>query len=299
MRTLSIGGSTLLVLAFALPASAGPLAPDTIPRDASVVAHIDLDAIRGSNTHGVVKRKLAREIREAKREIASEISPFDITLLLDASSITFWAEANGSDEGAVIIEGMDTREVVAVLEKVSGHSATRRKGLEIHSIGGEGAIAVSGSRVILAKEEASLRLTIDTIEGRAKSLQRSRSMPSLAGTRGSFLVVAIDDRAAKALQKQSHSSLLKKGSIQGAVIDIGEQRRDVVARVTVETSSNAVAKKLAEIASGGAALLSLAADEPELSRLLSTLSVTTRGTSVSAEITADPSMLLDLAKQVL
>lgn len=296
-KAVSIAASALLSLAFALPAVAGPLEPDTIPRDAAVVAHIDLDAIRGSQTLRVVKKKLAKELREARREITAEAGPFDIDLVLDAGGITFWGKANDADDGAVIVEGADIGKVRKLFKKLPNYKMTRKNGLEIHSIDGEGAIAIVGSRVVLAKEEANLRLTVNTINGRKKSLKRNRSMPNLNRTRGSFVVVAMDDQAASAIQKQSHSALLSNGAIKGAVMEISERQSDVVASLTVETSTTAVARKLEDAARGGAALLSLAADEPELARLLSGLSVTSKGTSVSAEIAADVSSVLDMLKK--
>ena len=299
MRIKLIGTSALLVLALSLPAAAGPLDANIIPHDASVVAHIDIDAIRGSHSMGVTQNKLGQQIQAAKREMIAELAPLDVDLLFDASSVTFWGKGNDAENGAVIIEGLDTRRAVAMLQQIPGHSSKRFKGVTVHRIDGEGAIAVVDSRVILAKEREDLMLTIDTIDGRETSIKRSRSMPDLRATRGSFLVVAVDDKAARALQKQASSALLSKGSIQGAVLEIGERRRDVMARLTVETSGRAVATKLREVVSGGAALLSLAADEPELTRLLSSLSVTQSGSSVTAEISADPAMLIDVAKQAI
>lgn len=299
MRTHLIGGSTLVMLALALPAQAGSLDAKSIPRDASVVAHVDLDAIRGSSTYRAVDKKMAKEVREARRELASEVKPFDIDLVLDASSITFWGKVGGGDDGAVIVDGVDTRKVLDMMKKIPELKMTRKRGIDVYSVDGEGAIAISGSRVILAEEEANLRLTLATIAGRKPSLKRSRRMPSLAGARGALVVVAMDDRATKAVQKQSQSALLSKGAVSGAMFSVSENGGDLIVTLTVDASDSGVARKLEEAARGGAALLSLATDEPELARLLGSLTVTTKGTSVTAEISADPSSLIDIARQNL
>ncbi len=298
MKTHIIGASALLVLSLAIPASAAPLSTDTIPAQAAVVAHIDLDAIRASATYGVVTKTFAKEVAEAKSELKQELAPFDIGILLDASGVSFWAKGDDSEDGAVIFHGINTKLISGLVDKIPGHKETKKRGLTIHTMGDEGAFALVGSRVVLGKSAANVSLTVDVIEGRAKSVARNRSMPSLSGTRGSLFVAAIDAQAAKALRKHTQSALLSKGSIQGAVFQVGEHRGDLVASLTVDTSGKDVAKKLTEVAQGGMALISLAADEPELKRLLSGLSITNQGTSVTAELSMDPATLLGLAKNL-
>lgn len=298
MKSLLIGTSAALVLAFAAPATAAPLSSKTIPAQAGVVAHIDLDAIRGSSTYGVLTKKFAKEIGEGKQELQSELAPFDIDILLNASGMSFWAKGDDSDDGAVIMHGIDTRKLSKLIDKIPGHKQEKKRGLTIHSIDGDGSFALVGSRVVFAKDASQVILTVDVIEGRAKSIARSRQMPSLKGTNGSFLVAAIDANTAKSLRQHTQSALLSKGSIQGAVFQIGERNGNLKANLTVQTSGSDVAKKLTEVAQGGVALLSLAADEPELKRLISGLSINQQGSNVVAEISVDPMMLLSLAKNL-
>lgn len=296
MRTHLIAGSTLALLALSLPALAGPLDPAIIPKDAAVVAHLDLDAVRGSYTYSVMEKKLGTEIGDAWSEFEKEAAPFDVNLIRNARSVTFWAEVNGNDDGAIIIDGVNARKVIASLKKVPGHKMKKRRGLEVHTFDGEGALVAIGSRLVMAENEVNVRRTIATIKGKKPSLKRNRTMPALGASNGALLVVAMDDNATQAVQKQSSSAMLKNGSMRGALMEINEQGRDLITRVTIDTSAPKVAQKLAEIGNGGIALLSLTADEPELSKLLSALTITTKGASVSAELTADSGDIIDMIK---
>ena len=273
-------------------ASAGTLNPANVPAKAQVVGHVDLDALRSSK----LALTFAKEILDSKREIDSQLKSQGVPLsaddILGASSITFWAEGDDAEKGAMIISGVDAAKFKRAIKKVPVHKSL---GNGLHKVD-DTFVGFTGSRMVVADDKSSVKATLKVLDGGGKSLAQTKKAKRLTQSGGVLVLAAFEEAIAKKIKKEADSAIFKNVSLKRGTMTLKESGGNLVARAVLETTDTAGADQLHKLAAGGISFLSVASDSPELGKLLDAVTIKTSGTSVVFQASLPINQLKDIAK---
>lgn len=276
-------------LAFAPDALAKPFSARRVPAAAEGVIHVDLDGLRRSRLWTVLDAKsgLAELEKEIRVDAPKGWSKADIDLAVQvidsAQSITFWVDA--SETGALLVQVPGAAKVEALLGRKAKESKKKR-GVTVYRLAeddGDGAFAArQGDTLILAEKHQAVVESALVLQGKGKSLPPGRL--GAGSAKGDiFFIAGFRGQIMEALRESAQARTLG-ADIRSVSMHGGETSKAVFLTARVETSSSATAQKLASVAQGLSALVSLAGDEPELAELVRGLTVTHKGTTVTARL---------------
>ena len=138
--------------------------------------------------------------------------------------------------------------------------------------------------IVVAEEKKSVAKTLRAMSGGA-SMAGSQRAAQLSRQRGVFAMAVFDNKIAKKIQQAAGSGLFKAVGFAGGHVTAGEIGNDFVIYAVVQSTTTTGAQKLGQMASGGVALLSLAAnEEPELAPIVNNIKVSTVGKEVRATL---------------
>ena len=276
----------LCTLSVAAPAWAGSFEASRVPATAQVVVHIDLDAVRGSQLRALFDK----EVNEAMNEVASDLKkegiPLAVSDLSAATGITFWAEGDKNERGALIVSGLDARRVANALAKVKGYQRTSSGGHTLHGFkDDDSVIGIHGGHVVAADDKDSVTTTLDVLAGRGKSLARSGKARRIGQSRGVLFAAVFEQKIAQKIKQEAQSAIFKDINFQNGIVVARETRSDLVLTAEIETSDVAGANQLHKLAAGAIAFLEVAADDPDVAKLLDGVKITSNGTRVTFTLT--------------
>jgi hypothetical protein len=270
---------TILALAIATAGLGGgralatPLEPATVPASATVVGHLDVDALRqtqlftAAGGQAAIDRAIERapaDVRDLARSVAGSLR-----------GVTFWGF---DDEGAVLVQtrdagGLATLFAKAPVKRVGTVAGVTTYTSDDHDDNG-GFAAVVGDTLVLADAAASLERSIRVLTGHATTLAGSRRLP-LHMRQGVFVFVTIGDDALDGIQKSANAKLLKL-AIKSIVLDVGETAGVLTATAHAEMGTAEALEKARSILEGLRAMASLS-DEPAARALLDDVTITANG----------------------
>src|SRR3954463_4738879 len=157
----SMRRSTLVVLFAAAGSLAGgrafasPFQPSTVPKEAEVVGHLDVDALRTTQIFAAMGGEAA--IDQAVEHAPPAVRSVARALARSACGVTFWRDG---EHGAVQIESTDGRAVAKLLAKLPVGAEADIDGVATFSVG-EGDspahVAISGATLVAADDVKSLK----------------------------------------------------------------------------------------------------------------------------------------------
>ncbi|MCG8416646.1 MAG: hypothetical protein MJE77_01730 [Proteobacteria bacterium] len=272
------------ILAMSAPALARPLEPGDIPATAQVVVHVDVDALQKSKTRAMFDKQVDDLKAEVNSELNLEGIPFKVSDLARATGVTFWAEGDEAEHGALIVRGLDIKRMITALGAVKGYRLSNRGGHAIHQIdnGDETTyIGIRGATLVIADDSKSVETSLDVLAGRATSLARSAKAARLGKARGVLFAAVFEQKIAEKIQREANSGIFKKIKFKGGLIYARESTDKLIARAVIETSDAAGANQLHKLAAGAIAFFDIASDDPDLATLLDAVKIQSSNATVT------------------
>ncbi|MEM0983472.1 MAG: hypothetical protein AAGI17_05950 [Planctomycetota bacterium] len=255
-------------------AVAGPVNLDSIPRDAQLVVHVDVEAIAGSDLFGGLLAGLA----DADFDVdgLSELREMGINPVEDILSITV-VGFDIEDEEAVVM--METTDALDRVVDQLGQMVRFREGPNGWNVGamdGEGAFAYTsgrrGTRRVILGEDASL--VRGALRGGGFDGPEPRRGALVYGTVGNLSAIVGDELPPFI------------GEIRSAFFTLGEEDDGLGARLSIETGDRKAANALSQTANGflGLARMSMPPEIEQFGDLIDGLNISSDGAFLTASL---------------
>lgn len=272
----------ICMLFVSAPAWANPFEASRVPAKAQVVVHIDLDAMRGSQLRSLFDQEVNEAMNDVVGEMKSEGIPLDVKDLAAATGVTFWAAGDKNERGALIASGLDTRRIMGALAKIDGYRRTTSGRHTLHGFKDDDTvIGMHGGHVVAADDKDSVIMTLDVLAGRGKSLARSGKATRIGRTRGVLFAAVFEQKIAQKIKQEAQSAIFKDINFENGVIIAREASRELIMTAEIETSDVTGANQLHKLAAGAMAFLEVAADDPDLGKLLDGVDIKSSGARVT------------------
>lgn len=288
-------------LAFALVAwlAAGrafatPFEPVTIPADAAAVGHLDMDALRKTQTFTAVGAQKA--IDAALDKVPADLRSLARSVSGTVRGISFW---RGTEHGALYVETRDARALAQLVAKAPVTRGPTVDGIATFHAGKDkdndhGFGAAVGETLVLADSAESLERSIHTLGGKGGNLAGSSKLPAVTRT-GVFVFVALGPDALGAIQKEAQAKLLQLG-VRSMVLDVSEAGGVLVANAHADMGTADALAKAKSILDGVRAFAQVSAPEP-VRALLDGVTVSTSGLALDVVAKVPVAQLAKLIEQ--
>lgn len=300
----------LAVLALcAPPAAAGVLQKERIPAGARWLAHLDVEAMRGSRLFALVREESAKDGSDEMDEGLAEFRSFaGLDPIQDFQSLTLFS-ASQSEEGCVALLAGDSKVDSALenLKTLENYHTTPAQGHVLHTWGGDGETWYayvhrargSEERLVVASQDTTeLVRAISVLEQEGESLaQAARPMIRATPAAGSILFAAAGEGLKELGEIEPVSAVAKL--TKAIVLDVGEDRGALSARVSIDTRTPEDAQRIHQVLQGAVALVGLAGGDGQdeahakLQGLLASLRFSVSNTRVDAVFRHDIEELLE------
>ncbi len=169
MKTLTLLTTVAATLGLVAPLAAAPLNPEHISVRAHWYMHADADALRSSQTGGLLMETMEQRHGAQFRAFARL---FSFNPLEDLNAITIYGR---DDQGVVLVHAsMDPNHLTDLVAAGEGHESTDHEGVTVHSWLDQGkrqAGAIVNDNLLLLSEQVEwVTHALDVIAGRAESL---------------------------------------------------------------------------------------------------------------------------------
>jgi hypothetical protein len=254
-------------------ALATPLSPSTIPDEAEVVGHLDVDALRKTQLFSTVGGQKA--IDAALEDVPADLRPLARSVAGGVRGISFWGL---SESGAVHVETRDRNGLAALLAKAPVQRLGSVESIPTYTVTKKGTdhgfVAAVGDTLVLASTAESLERSIEVLAGHAANLAGSGKLPATMRP-GVFVFVTIGSAALNTIQKSARAKVLQL-PISSLAIDAGETAGVVTATAHAEMGTPEALQKAKSILEGVRAMASLS-DDPSARVLLDGVTITAKG----------------------
>ncbi len=283
------------LLTLAPSTRAGGLDAKRVPADARWVAHLDVEAL--------LRSKLFAELKEAKPALEADVdfdemkAKFGIDPFRDLRSLTVYCAGATSDDTVAVLVGSEKfDQATTALAAMDGHRTLDVGGHLVHVLGDDGetwyasvSTPPGGSDrvVVLAKGQKLLEQGLGVLEGRIASLANADAASIRARPQpGSIAFAACSQNLAELADIGSEQASAVARLAQAFVLDVGEDRGALFARLDITTQKPEDALRVQQVLQGATALLSLVggdeAASARIQHLVAALRFESTGTQMSA-----------------
>ncbi len=295
-------------------ANARPFSANDVPARADVVLHVDATQMRRSSLWksidklvpgggiNAMKTKLRADfmkdwLDEGRKPTTGErLIDTALDMLLAANSLTIWIDRK--EKGAFLLDVPRAARYASTFKTLLKMKASTDKGVTIYGFEGDDSevfMAVHNNMLIFADNKRYLLRATRILQGKGRSLAKTNKLRFIPARKGIVFAASFGGKFLEGLRDKAKARSLK-ADLKSIAVHAGDHGGLLFARLEAQTDSKATADKLTTMGQGFKALLSLADDEPELKTLVSGLSITSRGPSVSAKLEIPVKTLIKLAK---
>ena len=270
-----------LSLSFALGTSAGPIAKQQVPPDASWVAHLDLDRVQKSQLGKTLIRSFiepkAKELSAAMNQLIG--LPLDLHKL---HSVTAYGRKGGPEPeaDAVLLIQSDLPVQTALetaLTKLKGNPEAAKQiplqrvesdGFELFSLHGEGYLALPASNlVVLGKSKTTVAQALSQLKTPSAKPSDSKLLADSAGAETSLAWLAATGAVTDGFDLPPQAALLKQ--TEGVRLSLSESTDNLLAQLTFKTKTVEVVEQLHQALQGILTLATLGtAEDPRMQGFL-------------------------------
>lgn len=311
---MKILAAPLLALLFLAPtATAGGLQKGRVPSTARWLAHLDVEAMKGSKLYELVRQASSEDGSGGIDEGIAHVRMFaGLDPTMDLQSVTLYC-ATKSEQGCVALLAGNAKidQAIEKLRTSEAYHTTPAQGYALHTWGGDHdtwhayVFRKEGSeeRVVVASQDADeLVRGIAVLEGRAESLAGA-GRPAIAAVpaSGSILFAAAGEGLAELGDVEPVSAVAKLA--KSFAIDIGEDRGALRVHAVVDTRTPEDAQRIHQVLQGAVALVGLAGVEHEeaaskIQPLVDALRFTVSNSRVDADFRYDVQSLMEDLKSL-
>lgn len=308
--------SSLLLIALVLAptASADALKKDRVPAGARWVAHLDVEALKGSKLYAVIHEESAKN---GSNEIDEGLAQFRMFAGLDPTtdfkSVTIYSTANTEKSCVALLSGnarIDT--ALDKLKTMPNYHTTMVGSNALHTWGGEHdtwygyVFRKDGTeeRVVIASQDTDeLVRGLSVLQGTGENLVGARQPAINAGpASGSIFFAAAGEGLNELGEIEPVSAVAKLAKT--IVLDVGEDRGDLYVHVALDARKPEDAQRIQQVLQGAVALAGLVGDEEhaearaKVQRLVEALRLTVSNTRVDADFRYEVKALIEDLKSL-
>lgn len=269
MKKLALSISLLAMLCPV--AFAGSLQKEQVPAGVKWVAHVDVESmVKSQMGQFLLKKANAEGLQDSLNEFAKT---FGFDPLKDIKSVTAFGTDYTPDNGVLTFVGAFNKEtILSLLQANPAYKAGKYGQQDMYQWGDTDKktgkdITLHGcfygvNTALVSRSEETLKLALDTLNKSKDSLAKANSLPSLGKTaEGAFLVAAGEDFPA-APNNPGSAAIVKR--VQSASMQLGENDKNIFARVTMNTRTAKDANEINSILQGLLAMGAMfGAEQPE------------------------------------
>jgi len=273
----------VIVLSFGLLVPFGhatPLQRSDIAADPTWVLHLDCDRLRPT---AVGQHILAEtEKPEAQNKLAAFQAMFKFDLRTQLHGLTLYSVGDTPEEGVLLVYAdFDPEHLATIAKGANDYKDLTHNDHVIHSWIDDSKkeknhgsksrtyAAAQGSRVLIfGQRQTAVAKALDVLDLSSANLSSSKSFPALE-SKTAFLQAAVQKISANGSDPNAAVFRLSK-SIR---FEIGEDQRQVTAKLQLTANDDDVAKQIASVGQGLVSLMKLQKDRPEASKLAEVLSL--------------------------
>jgi hypothetical protein len=306
--------SMMFALLLAPIASADGLQKSRVPSTARWIVHLDVEALKTSKLYETVREESTKDGSEGLDGGLAHIKAMaGLDPTVDLKGLTLYSTVKSEKSCVALLSG--NANIDAALDKLKTkeqYRSTKVGSYTLHTWGNEHdtwyayVCRKSGSeeRVVAASQDSDqLTRAIALLQGSGESMADTSRAPFQAQpAAGSILFAAAGESLNELGEVEPLSAVVKLA--RTFVIDVGEDRGETFAHVTLDTRKPEDAQRIQQVLQGAVALVSLAGDEDHseararLQHVLESVHVSVSDTRVAASFRYDVKQLIEDLKSL-
>ena len=280
-------------IAVAITANGTPLKTAEIPGDPGWFVHLDCDALRPSSIGQFILSELEKPEAQNKLGAIQAMLNFDPRKQLHA--ITLYGPSDKPENGVMLVNAdFDAERLVALVKGANDYQSSTHGKYTIHNWIDDKKKPKDGVKpriygsihgthlIVLSQHEAPVAAALDILDGKSPNLSSNKQFTPFDRSAGTVVVQAAAHKLNFASKDPNAAVLRLAKSLR---LQIGEDDRQIKGTLSVEANDEEVAKNMAAVAQGLAALVKLQQEKPQVIKLAEGVSVKQDGAAVLATLT--------------
>lgn len=268
------------------PAFAAPLQKNEVNPAANWVAHVDLEAFRGSAIGKLVLTEIENQGLNQKLQEFAAI--FSFNPLRDIRDVTLYGKGQDRNNAVVVVEGQfDTQKLLSLLRMNPQYQEIPYKGSTVYRWQQEpkpgqqqpadpmmyGSVC-DGNRIVLGSGLEAVQQAVDTIKGQPVGASTGL-LNQIPEGRGKVFAQVVATGVGQIVGQDPKAALLKQ--TESLTLTLGETPDKVFGELSLQGQSAETADSMTKLAQGLIAMVQLGGDQPQLAELARNLSVSQTG----------------------
>lgn len=279
-------------MALSFTGKATPLQPSELPAEPNWFIHLDCDALKPTAMGQFLLGELEKPEAQNKLGAIQAILSFDPRKQLHA--ITLYSPTQSPDSGVMLVNAdFDADRLITLVKGANDYQSSTHGSHTIHTWVDDKKKAKNGVKprvygaiygkhlIIISKHEASVAAGLDVLDKKSANLSSNKSFKSFDHFAGTVFLQAAAHSLNFASQDPNAALLKMSKSLR---LQIGESDHQLKGALSLEANDEEIAKNLASVAQGLAALVKLQQEKPQAMKLAEALSVKQDGSAVMATI---------------
>ena len=294
----------------AAPAFAAPLQKSEVSPTANWVAHIDLEAFRGSSIGKLVLAELRNQGLEQKLQDFSNI--FSFNPLQDIRDVTLYGKGQDRSNAVVVVDGQfDTQKLLSLLRLNSQYQEIPYKGSTLYRWQQEqkpgqqppadqaadqmmyGCVC-EGNRIVVGTGLEAVQRAVDTLKGQATGASTGL-LNQIPQGQGKVFAQVVAAGVGDIVGENPQAAMLKQ--TDSLALTIGETTDKVFGQLSLQGQTAEVAANTTKLLQGLIAMVQLSAGEqPQLAELTRSLTISQADKTTQVRFEAPTQTLFQFLK---
>ena len=282
----------IVTIAGVITANGTPLKTSEIPSDPGWFVHLDCDALRPTAIGQFILAEMEKPEAQNKLGAIQAMLNFDPRKQLHA--VTIYGPSDSPENGVLMVNAdFDAEKLVAVVKGANDYQSSKHGAHTIHNWIDDKKKAKDGIKprvygaihgghlIILSQHETPVVKALDVLDSASPNLASNKEFKPFERAAGTVVVQAAAHKLNFASKDPNAAVLRLAKSLR---LQIGEADRQIKGTLSVEANDEEVAKNMASVVQGLAALVKLQQEKPQAIKLAEALSVKQDGAAVLATL---------------
>jgi hypothetical protein len=299
----------------ALPAFAAPLQKSEVSPAANWVAHVDLEAFRGSSIGKLVLAELQNQGLTQKLQDFATIFSFDP--LQDIRDVTLYGKGQDRTKAVAVVEGrFDTQKLIALLRMNPQYQEIPYKGTTLYrwqqeerkgpqptddqgtEQAGEQMMyggVVEGNRVVVGTGLETVQQAVDTLKGQTPTAASTGLLSQIPQAQGTVFAQVVATGVGDIVGQNPQAAMLKQ--TDSLTLTIGETTDKLFGQLSLQGQTAEVATNTAKMLEGLIAMVQFSAGEqPQLAELTKNIRVSSNDKTTQVRFEAPTQAIFQFVK---
>jgi hypothetical protein len=282
----------LICLGATLKSPAVPLVSADLPADPAWFVHLDCDTLRPTAIGQYILAELDKPEAQAKLGALQGVFHFDPRKQLHG--LTLYGPSDAAEDGVLLAYAdFEADHLVTIVKGANDYQSSTHKGHTIHNWIDDKKKPKDGVKprvyasihknrlIIFGQREAPVAAALDVLDHTVPNLSTSKTFAQVNGGSGTVFLQAAA-RKFNFASKDPNAAIFRLSKFLR--LQIGESEHQIKATLSLEANDEEVAKNMAAIVQGLAALVKLQQEKPQAIKVAEALSIKQDGPVVLATL---------------